>query len=440
MKEDKTELFLKFLRNWVFTLHPIKGKTPFPDYPFLKDTARSLTANRLVLIPKSRQMMISWIMCALTLFRVLNGGLHMLLSKNQFSADELLKRICFVFDHLPGKLNLNTLVRNRSELAIAGRGRIISLPATEDGPRMHTPTSVFWDEMAFTPNADRIWSALKPCLDNQADFTGVSTPNGSEGIYAQLVDGAPENGFKVHQVHWKMHPLRDDSWAENARKGLSEREWRREYEISFEGSSDMVYPEFTGDNILSGIHWYIPSQPLYRSIDFGYRHPFVIWLQELPSGELVVFDEWAGEDATVDQMIDAIKEIDYQHGISENRVVFTSCDPAGDAVDSQGEAPIDKLKRARFKLRYRRSQILTGIEVVKSLLRDANGDTRLLFSPKVTRIISNIRRYRWKSSGDEPEKDSISDHSMDALRYFAINYLYAPKGQILPARVRGWKS
>jgi len=437
MPPGKNELPEMFLRNWTKTLHPLKGITDFPDYDYLVDLSRALTQNRLVLIPKSRQMLISWLLCSLTLFRALEGGMHLLLSKNQFSADELLRRIRFILDLLPERTKLKSVIRSRRELEIAGRGRIVSLPATEDAPRMHSPASVFWDEMAFTPKSDKIWTALKPCLDNGAFFTGVSTPNGAGGIFYELVKNAPVNGFTVINVHWKQRPDRDDKWAKEARKGLSDTEWRREYEISFEGSADLVYPEFTGKSILESDYICNHRLPVFRSIDFGYRHPYVLWLQETAEGGLVVFAELKGEDLTIEQMIQSVFRIDKENGISENQVVFTSCDPAGAAVDASGVSPVDRLKKAGFKLKYRPSRILTGVELIKSLLRDANGDAKLKFSPKVSGIISDIRQYRWKLESEEPEKDGICDHSLDALRYFAVNYLYAPKGKIIKARVAG---
>jgi len=366
------------------------------------------------------------------------GGLHLLLSKNQFSADELLKRINFIFDNLPDNFKAIVATRNRSELEFAKGGRIISLPATEDAPRMHSPTSVFWDEMAFTRHAGKIWTALKPCLDNGARFTGVSTPNGRNNIFAELVEGAPANGFAVHEVHWKRHPYRDSVWEKEARKGLSELEWNREYEISFEGSSDLVYNEYTGKNIVEGDLNGSSFGKLYRSIDFGYRHPFVLWIGEKADGRLIVFDEWEGSDATVEQMISEIRRRDRDHGIAEDMVHFTSCDPAGAAVDSGGVSPIERLKHAGFKMRYRPSRILTGIEMVKSLLCDANGDRRLFFSAGLKKISDDLRRYRWLENGDEPEKDGICDHSLDALRYFAVNYLYAPRPQLVRPRVKGF--
>ena len=438
MRTDEPELFPMFLRNWVMTLHPLTGPLDFPDYSYLKTLCGDLTGHRFVLIPKSRQMMISWLMCSLTLFRALDGGMHLLLSKNQFSADELLKRICFIYDRLPESLKLFTVTRNKSELEISGRGRIISLPATEDAPRMHSPTSVFWDEMAFTYHADKIWTALKPCLDNGAHFTGVSTPNGSNGIFHNLVNQAPDNGFRVARIHWRQHPGRDDIWAAEAKRGLSESEWNREYEISFEGSHDLVYPEFTGANVLDSDYVYDPKQPVYRSIDFGYRHPYILWLQETADGRIILFDEWPGENSTVEEMIQTIRKIDRKHGIIESKVVFTACDPAGAAVDSEGIAPVKRLKRCGFKLRYRPSRILTGVELVKSLLRDANGNIRLFFSPNAEHLIGDMKSYKWSQSGEEPDKDGVCDHSLDALRYFAVNYLYAPKNKVVLPKVAGY--
>ncbi len=435
--KNRPERFIPFLKRWTVTLHPLQGPRLFPRYQFLTELARFLLENRLALAPKSRQMMVSWTLCALTLFRALEGGLHLLLSKNQFSSDELMRRIQFLFDHLPDRLRLRASIRNRSELEIAERGRIISLPATEDAPRMHSPASVFWDEMAFTPGADKIWAALKPALDNGASFTGVSTPNGAEGVFARLVEGAPENGFAVHRIHWRQHPMRGESWAAEAKRGLSEIEWRREYEISFEGSSDLVYPEFTGANILSREFACDGIGPLYRAVDFGYRHPFVLWIAEIAGNKLVVFDEWEGRDATVEQMIRAIREIDHRNGVSEPGVAFTACDPAGAAVDAQGVSPIERMKRAGFKMRCRPSRVVTGIEMVKALLRDANGEIRLFLSPGLTKLPADLRRYRWKS-GDEPEKDGICDHSLDALRYFAVNYLFRPPQGAFQPRVKGF--
>lgn len=429
-----------FLIKHVKTSHPIEGLRPFPRYPFLREIACSLFNKRLLLIPKSRQMFISWLMCAVILYRALSkGGLHLLLSKNQFSADELLKRINFIFDNLHGRLQSEIRTRNRSELEFARGGRIISLPATEDAPRMHSPTSVFWDEMAFTRHGSKIWTALKPCLDNGAQFTGVSTPNGMNNIFADLVEGASENGMAVLSVHWKRHPDRDENWEREARKGLSEVEWNREYEISFEGSSDLVYTEFTGKSIIFVDILAHEFKKIYRSIDFGYRHPFVLYIGEQMDGRLTVFDEWEGSDATVEQMMSVIRRKDGAYGIIEDMVDFTSCDPAGAAVDSGGVSPIERLKRAGFKMRYRPSRILTGIEMVKSLFCDANGERRLFISSRLKKLTEDLRRYRWMDDGEEPEKDGICDHSLDALRYFAVNYLYAPRPQLVRPRVAGFE-
>ena len=71
MRNETTDLFQMFLHNWVKTQHPLLGKKDFPQYDYLLELGKILTGERLVLVPKSRQMLISWIICALTLFRAL---------------------------------------------------------------------------------------------------------------------------------------------------------------------------------------------------------------------------------------------------------------------------------------------------------------------------------------------------------------------------------
>ncbi|MBK6765542.1 MAG: hypothetical protein IPG71_04205 [bacterium] len=160
---------------------------------------------------------------------------------------------------------------------------------------------------------------------------------------------------------------------------------------------------------------------LYRSIDFGYRKPFVLWLQRLPSGEFVVFAEWDGKDATTEAMHAAILHTDLLFGLAESDFTFSSCDPAGAAAQDSGLSPVDDLTRNGMKLRYRPSRILPGIERVKSALRDATGRISLFVSPRCRKLIGDLHGYRWNPAKDEPIKDGDCDHSLDALRYFFVN-------------------
>jgi hypothetical protein len=97
-------------------------------------------------------------------------------------------------------------------------------------------------------------------------------------------------------------------------------------------------------------------------------------------------------------------------------------DPAGKAKGESGISPVEKLIHAGIKVRYRNSAVRDGIDLVKSKLKDASGQSVLMFSPRAELTIQHLGLYRWRPNHEEPEKDHQVDHSMDALRYFLVNY------------------
>ena len=150
-------------------------------------------------------------------------------------------------------------------------------------------------------------------------------------------------------------------------------------------------------------------------------------------GHIMAFDEWVGQDRTTDEMRHAIIAKDLSHGLSELDFQWTACDPAGAAMQDSGLSPVDILNRWGMKLKYRPSRISAGIECVKFALSDARRQARLYISPRCPQLIADFRRYKWDVRKEEPLKDGLSDHSMDALRYFFVNLetpdelLYAPR-------------
>ena len=429
-----------FMRGFVKTLDPQKGVRDFPDFAFVRKLVRSVQDNRFLLVPKSRQMFVTWTMLAYFLWRALfcGPGIYLFLSRNERCAEELVGRVRFMIENLPEFLRPKLTANSRQELAFGSLGsRIFSLPATPDGPRMYSPSGVFWDEMAFTPYDRQIWCALQPALMSGGQFVGVSSSGGARNFFAEIAqseDKSETTIFSIHRIHYSMHPERDkENWKELAGRSLSEAQWKREQEISFESQDDLVYSEFDPVLHILKEDWRVnPEWDIYRSIDFGYRQPFVLWLQRTPSDEFVVFDEWAGQNATTSEMFECIRRIDASHGIRESDIFWTSCDPAGAAMQDSGLSPVDLLRSNGMKLVYRSSRILPGVESIKSALKDVRSRTRLRLSPKCRKLIMDISTYRWSPGREEPLKDGVSDHSLDALRYFFVNYSVKQEFMIYP--------
>jgi len=405
-----------------------------PDWEYVQKLASALVDHDRLLVVKSRQMMVTWIGCSWLLYRALTGGpgQHLVLSKEERSAKELIERIRFLYEHLPPEISVKQ-ARFRSEgISFAeSDSQILSLPATPHAVRGRSPRTVFWDEMAFTPYDEEIWTAVKPAVDSGGRFFGVSTPNGPSGVFARLVHSGATSFQTIH-LHYSLNPERDKTWRVSAKSGLSISKWRREQELSFEGAEGRVYDQFDSrTHIINRMSrpGRKKGQRLFRGVDFGYLHPAAVWAVEEPDGGLTIFDCLLGDRWPVQKFAQRILAIDARYGLTEKDFHHTAVDPAGAASTDFGIRPIEALEAAGIRVVHRSSNIAPGVEAVRSLLLDANGEVKLKVHSRCTKLIEAFQSYAWDEEGEVPHKDGIHDHLMDALRYLVINL---PRFQRLP--------
>lgn len=416
-----------FIRHYGCTDHPLRGILRFPPFPYLQRLIQSFTTHPRLLVLKSRQVCATWSICGYLLHQALfrEGGDLLVLSKEHRSAMELLSRVCAMSQRLPQWMQ-TTVRSKRSELIFPHRrSRILTLPATAEAVRFFTPTLLVWDEMAFTPNADEIWSAISPALDRNARFIGISTPNGSYNRFGKMA-GAPETyGFALHRIHYSDRPDRGLHWQNQQKQEVSAAQWRREYELSLEEASGQRVIESFQPNkhvvseppSVEGVH---SAFKRYRSMDFGYRSPVVLWIAEVSPESFVVFDEWTGTNATREDMLLALRQIDSRWNLTENDFTWSSCDPAGLQYNDSGLPIVDYLSGAGVKLIQKRTLVEDGLDLLRLMFARADGSSQLRISPVCKRLIDDLSSYCYDERTGKPEKGSF-DHSVDALRYFVVN-------------------
>lgn len=166
-----------------------------------------------------------------------------------------------------------------------------------------------------------------------------------------------------------------------------------------------------------------PNLPLYRAVDFGFVNPFVcLFIQVDAEGNVRVVDEYARTRRTI---AEHVREILRRTGRDESRVAGTFCDPAGSGPnDVTGTSAVREMRARGMNMQYRRSLILEGIEEVRRAIRAGDGSTRLVISPRCAGLIEALRCYHYppaRAQSEQPVKDGIHDHFIDALRYFFVN-------------------
>lgn len=183
--------------TWAKTLDthdPEDPKKTFPDKEYIKRLVDLWLASVVMCVPKSRQMMVSWIFVALNLWDVQfhKARLSLFQSKKADDANDLVRRAKTIWDNEPDflkkyydKSEVIPLVVNPQN----GGGAVYNLmtfpqidseirgiPEGGEQIRSQTASSVLSDEMAFQPEAKSAFIAAKPSISSKGRFTMISTP------------------------------------------------------------------------------------------------------------------------------------------------------------------------------------------------------------------------------------------------------------------------
>ena len=185
-----------WLTNWAYTLDvhdPINPQKPFPEKEYLKFIVDKWLKHKILIIPKSRQMMMSWIFTALYLWdtQFHFGKLTFFQSKKADDANDLVKRSKSIWDNEPMFLkryykrgefyNLKCNPQNQGQHVYSLltfpdiKSEIRGVPEGGDVVRMHTLSGILSDEAAFQPEMANAFTALKPTLSSGGRLTCVST-------------------------------------------------------------------------------------------------------------------------------------------------------------------------------------------------------------------------------------------------------------------------
>lgn len=178
--------------GYVWTLDQTDYKQPvklFPARDNLKLLTKEWEDNRLLLVPKSRRMMLSWLMCWLHLWMAMfhPGRSIFVVSDKEAKSDELVRRCEFMFDNLPGDRILKPQVRTKHcLLEFPGlNSYIMGIPSGASQLRQYTASALLFDEFAFWDNAMETLGAARPTIEGGGRLTIISSAE--DGPYKRLV-------------------------------------------------------------------------------------------------------------------------------------------------------------------------------------------------------------------------------------------------------------
>src|SRR5210317_1613411 len=270
---------------------------------------------------------------------------------------------------------------------------------------------IIFDEAALADGRDAFNVALRPTLDKaNSKSIFISTPRGRNNWFAEFFD----RGFNDEFPEWasiratyKDNPRMSESDIAEARKSMSEAEFKQEYEADFNTYEGQIW-NFNHETCVVNCESLETRRfDVFAGLDVGYRDPTAFCV--------IAYDWDEGKYYVVDEYLDAEKTTE-QHA-SEIRRLVDKWDIDWIYIDSAAQQTrFDFAQNYDISTINAKKSVLDGIGKVGGIVD--NDD--LIVNQTCKEAISSLDQYQWDPNPNllkEKPKHNMASHMADAMRY-----------------------
>lgn len=397
---------------------------------FVKQLAQSLRDGNDLLVEKSRDMGVSWlVLLTFQYFWLFWPGCQFLVgSRKRDTVDKLgdlstlLEKCRYNILRLPVWMQPKGFTPKRHaglmKLINPENGNLITGDAsTPNFGRGGRYKATLLDEFAFWANDSEAFASVGQATPSRIV---VSTPYGKANTFAKLRFNSP---IAVATLHWRQHPNKSEEWYQRQIKRMSPDTVARELDINYNLSvSNRVFSGFARHHIVDNLEP-VANRRLVRSWDFGYHCPACVVVQLDDQDNIRVLDEIVGHQTLLVDFAQTVLRRTEERFEGADWVDI--CDPAGSQkTDKADKTSIELLNSLGVYPFYERSRILRGIELIRMKLAQQEGGTLgLLVHSRCQNVIDAFEGgYAYAREGDElPREIHPYEDVMDCLRYAVVH-------------------
>lgn len=319
---------------------------------------------------------------------------------------------------------------NESELSILLKnGTTIALKGAEDPDKLR---GVSLDYCVIDEAADckleHLWGEiLRPALaDRQGGALFIGTPRGKSNAFYDLYTFALENtGWNAFQYTTIQGGFVTQSEIDAARVDMTEKQFRQEFEASFETTESRVAWAFERDTHVIDTLDDIDTKIIHVGMDFNVN-PMTATIAVNNNETLTVFDEINVYSSSTTEIADELLNR------YPNSKIFVYPDPSGTQrkTSANGQTDHKILENSGFIVKAPRKHdaVRDRINATNARFSNANSDTRLWVTRNCKYTIESLEKHSFKPNTQIPDKDSGYDHMWDALSYM-VAYMYPIRKQ-----------
>jgi len=275
---------------------------------------------------------------------------------------------------------------------------------------------IIFDEAALADGKDAFNVALRPTLDtDNSKAIFISTPRGKNNWFAEFFDRGYDDEFKEWasiRATYKDNPRMSQSDIDEARKTMSDAEFRQEYEADFNTYEGRVW-DFDYESCTGSLKEMDTSKmDIFAGLDVGYRDPtaFCVLAYDWDEEKYYLLDEYLDAERTTEQHA---KEI--QMMIDRWDIDYIYIDSAAQ------QTRFDFAQNYDISTVNAKKSILDGIAHVEGIV----DNNKLIVDQECLESLASLDQYQWDPNPNllkEKPKHNRACHMADAIRYALYSF------------------
>ncbi len=270
---------------------------------------------------------------------------------------------------------------------------------------------IIFDEAALADGKDAFNVALRPTLDkDNSKAIFISTPRGrnnwfSEFFYRGFSDEFPE--WCSIRATYKDNPRMSETDIAEARKSMSEAEFRQEYEADFNTYEGQIWKFDFETQVKDFSQLDTSKMDVFAGLDVGYKDPTAMCViaYDWDKEQYYLVDEYFNSERTTEQHAAQIQSL-----IDRWDIDYIYIDSAAQ------QTRFDFAQNYDISTINAKKSVLDGIGHVSGII-----DNNLLFvDQEAKQSLSCLDAYQWDPNPNlmkEKPKHNMASHMADALRY-----------------------
>ena len=275
---------------------------------------------------------------------------------------------------------------------------------------------IIFDEAALADGKDAFNVALRPTLDkDNSKAIFISTPRGrnnwfSEFFYRGFSDEFPE--WCSIRATYKDNPRMSETDIAEARKSMSEAEFRQEYEADFNTYEGQIWKFNFETQVKDFSQLDTSKMDVFAGLDVGYKDPTAMCViaYDWDKEQYYLVDEYFDAERTTEQHAAQIQSLIDRWDIDYIYIDSAAQQTRYDFAQNYDISTINAKK-----------SVLDGIGHVSGII---DNDT-LFVDQEAKESLSCLDAYQWDPNPNlmkEKPKHNMASHMADALRYALYSF------------------